>query len=62
MNAISDVVTEVDDSIGDETDFDEVFADAVVAQEKTGSGSRPELEPNVTRLTPVERGKRKAST
>ena len=55
LNAVSDVISEVDDSIGDESDFDEVLADAIVAQEKTGSGRRAELEPDVAGLTTVER-------
>ena len=58
MNAISDVVSEIDDSVGNESDFDEVFADAVISQEETGSGRRSELEPNVARLTTVKRWQR----
>ena len=47
LNAISDVVSEIDDSVGDKSDFDEVFADAVIPEEETGSGGCAELEPDV---------------
>ena len=61
LNAISDVVSEIDDSVGDEPDFDEVFADAVIPEEEPGSGRRAELKPDVAGLTTIKCGKRQTS-
>ena len=55
LYAVANVVSEVDDPVGNESDFDEVLADAVIAEKEAGSRRRPELKPNVARLTTVER-------